>query len=682
MSVGRNEICPCGSGKKYKKCCGIVTPIAEIRSMREQRLRKEYASWIERLNKYVAVHAPEEEVNQARERFARETGLSVQDCLSSEWNNHFLNWLVFDRQQAGMSLLDGFLKHDGRRMDAEAKEAFHQLHLRVCEVLGITGEQLTVRDLYSGQELEVIGFTAKAVQPGHILVGRLLYLGMRHLLFSGCLLLAPAVKQVFVNLLQDVEDKLEREALSVRIYRSALQNQSAPTAFAQQQEGLVQRVYEAVDIASIREILDTNTSFELKKQEPEQEIWVFASRKEEHLIKALDNTLLELHEVTGELIIQSDKLTIEGLADGLPYIEKILQLDECKAEKRVDRLSSTGKKLTKGTIFITSQPMMPPVVLQWAVQTYFAEKWLVTPHQELTNLAPILVAASDQPELRASLTQLVEKMEKESAIGQGMARFMRLDFIRPRLCMPNPTLHISNLLRRPLIEGLPESIFTVQPARLEQIAAFVRELTQGKSEATVKKYDETMNLFRSFVRCAFGPSFDWSSLRKEDVAYFMAHDVVERSDAPSKTLANNLLSVLSAFFKWLEKNGTEKIAAELQPILTACKEDLPEAYRLRLQLQKEASANLRNKESQLETVFEGQFVLKEQQENGWLLQDYTGQDFIWKLQTKVDIAVSPEWMISGLFARSAEGTLILCGTPELYPPAVAQLLGVQMSVPV
>ena len=23
--VGRNELCPCGSGKKYKKCCGGVT---------------------------------------------------------------------------------------------------------------------------------------------------------------------------------------------------------------------------------------------------------------------------------------------------------------------------------------------------------------------------------------------------------------------------------------------------------------------------------------------------------------------------------------------------------------------------------------------------------------------------------------------------------------------------------
>ena len=26
MKTGRNERCPCGSGKKWKKCCGLVAP--------------------------------------------------------------------------------------------------------------------------------------------------------------------------------------------------------------------------------------------------------------------------------------------------------------------------------------------------------------------------------------------------------------------------------------------------------------------------------------------------------------------------------------------------------------------------------------------------------------------------------------------------------------------------------
>src|ERR1700693_3330272 len=29
MAVGRNDLCPCGSGKKYKKCCGAVIPLRE-----------------------------------------------------------------------------------------------------------------------------------------------------------------------------------------------------------------------------------------------------------------------------------------------------------------------------------------------------------------------------------------------------------------------------------------------------------------------------------------------------------------------------------------------------------------------------------------------------------------------------------------------------------------------------
>jgi hypothetical protein len=30
MKPGRNDPCPCGSGKKYKKCCGAAIPIAAI----------------------------------------------------------------------------------------------------------------------------------------------------------------------------------------------------------------------------------------------------------------------------------------------------------------------------------------------------------------------------------------------------------------------------------------------------------------------------------------------------------------------------------------------------------------------------------------------------------------------------------------------------------------------------
>ncbi|TGU95166.1 hypothetical protein EN829_059705, partial [Mesorhizobium sp. M00.F.Ca.ET.186.01.1.1] len=231
-------------------------------------------------------------------------------------------------------------------------------------------------------------------------------------------------------------------------------------------------------------------------------------------------------------------------------------------------------------------------VLQWAVQTYFAEKWLVNPQDALDDLPPVLVAASDSKELHAKLESLLVQMEQDHKVGQGIARFIRMDMLRPRLSLSNASLHVNNLLNRPLIEGLPESVYTVHPDRLADINRFVQEMTEGKSEATVKKYDEVMNNFRSFVRGAFGPAFTWEQLRKEELAYFLVHDIFTRADAATKTLATNLLSVLTAFFKWLDKQGASALYANMQSLLAELKETLPEAYRLRGVLEKEANQNL------------------------------------------------------------------------------------------
>ena len=35
--VGRNDPCPCGSGKKYKKCCGAVSHPERSELLRERR---------------------------------------------------------------------------------------------------------------------------------------------------------------------------------------------------------------------------------------------------------------------------------------------------------------------------------------------------------------------------------------------------------------------------------------------------------------------------------------------------------------------------------------------------------------------------------------------------------------------------------------------------------------------
>ncbi|NIR50551.1 hypothetical protein GWO43_13880 [candidate division KSB1 bacterium] len=40
FQIGRNDPCPCGSGKKYKKCC-MATGVPEIRTQQEINIQKE-----------------------------------------------------------------------------------------------------------------------------------------------------------------------------------------------------------------------------------------------------------------------------------------------------------------------------------------------------------------------------------------------------------------------------------------------------------------------------------------------------------------------------------------------------------------------------------------------------------------------------------------------------------------
>lgn len=683
MSVGRNELCPCGSGKKYKKCCGVVTPITQLRSIHEQKLRKEYAVWIERLNNFVGGQLSNEMLNKAREVFADQVGLQKEEVLRAEWMTHFINWYILDVQTNGTTLLESFIKQHGRKMEQDLRRAFMQLSLGVYEVEQMDDEVLTVRDLATGEKIYLLTLASLEVEQGQIIAGRLFNLGLRDLLFPGSLILQRRLKPAILQWLDKYPQLASAKTdQSLRTYTTDLYRLIVQTGEKTVQaagDGLIRRVYRELPLSGLRQAMEANGSFELKKQADHNQIWVYSIRKEEHLFPALNNTLLELHEVSAELIIENETVLVEGFAASVEEVAQALQLPQANEEMAIQRLTSTGAKLTRGTLFITSEPSIPPKILQWAVQTFFAEKWLLTPHDALTGLAPTLVAASADEQLRRSLVDLVERIEHEAKLGQGLARFMRIDLLRPRLALPNNQKHIANLLQRPLIEGLPESVYTVQPERLAQLAQFVQESTEGKSEATVKKYDEVMNLFRSFVRSAFGPSFEWNALRSEELAYFLVHDVLARVDSSTKTLAANLLSVLAAYFKWLDKHANTSLAKKMQPLLGDLKDQLPEAYRIKQLLEKEAYQNLFNPAMSPKQAVEEPLLLLQKQADGWLCRRENGEEILLLMDCGISSSLAPDWILSGLIGHTGENRWRLYGTPEIYPPAVAHMLGVELS---
>ena len=54
MSIGRNEPCPCGSGKKYKKCCMQKKNVFQLQEFKIERFYQQKNSLVSQLQDFIS----------------------------------------------------------------------------------------------------------------------------------------------------------------------------------------------------------------------------------------------------------------------------------------------------------------------------------------------------------------------------------------------------------------------------------------------------------------------------------------------------------------------------------------------------------------------------------------------------------------------------------------------------
>ena len=145
--VSRNAPCPCGSGKKYKKCC--------LRAGDEPAAPAQPAP----------IHAMDERLvldmmRYARRRFGDVMSRAAKDFREPENSLQlFCPWAVYGFHVEGRPIVAWYLAERGRHLSAGAREwlaAQQRAWLSVWEVLAVEpGTGITVRDLLSGRERQV-----------------------------------------------------------------------------------------------------------------------------------------------------------------------------------------------------------------------------------------------------------------------------------------------------------------------------------------------------------------------------------------------------------------------------------------------------------------------------------------------------------------------------------------------
>ena len=116
MEVGRNDLCPCGSGKKYKKCCMKKEKVVEIGQLKLNRFFQLKMQLVENMTNEMAASFSFKERSELKREFEQRVKVSVQEPF-------FLHWLLFfHRDQQGMRGIERYVQNRSKYDDPDLRE--------------------------------------------------------------------------------------------------------------------------------------------------------------------------------------------------------------------------------------------------------------------------------------------------------------------------------------------------------------------------------------------------------------------------------------------------------------------------------------------------------------------------------------------------------------------------------
>ena len=189
LPVGRNDPCPCGSGRKYKNCCMRRD---QLNRSQELQLGHDEAYLLSQLYQYAqSARFAEDLANAFQVYWGGAYSLGGMAELGSDDVRRFMEWFAHDyrTQTDGQPVLDLFLAREAVQYPAEIRArllAWRGSLTGMYRIVSRAGERLSLYDPLREGELTVRApALARNAQVGDVLVGRLYeYEGDKHFCFA------------------------------------------------------------------------------------------------------------------------------------------------------------------------------------------------------------------------------------------------------------------------------------------------------------------------------------------------------------------------------------------------------------------------------------------------------------------------------------------------------------------
>lgn len=198
--LGRNELCPCGSGKKYKKCCLNKDVVTERAGRKVSLSQSQYSELYTKLYEYSRQDRFKEECEKAKEMFY----IVEDEAINSKFERFFNTYFIQDHIMDSKKVMTVEFYEDNRdslsRNEVEILRNLFESYVSVYEVKEVLDGKVLLKDCLTEKEVYTEDVKLLAdFNVGSHMIARIVDIEDTSILIDITISISSAVKDVIVN---------------------------------------------------------------------------------------------------------------------------------------------------------------------------------------------------------------------------------------------------------------------------------------------------------------------------------------------------------------------------------------------------------------------------------------------------------------------------------------------------
>ncbi|WP_209121117.1 SEC-C domain-containing protein [Alkalihalobacillus sp. BA299] len=571
MSVSRNEPCPCGSGKKYKKCCMQKQNVIQMHEVIEERFRQQKHNLVKKLEAFVDNNIPYQQRVRLEAEFNQRSNYQIDPNVK---HSVFRFWLYFFYIcENGLRTIEWFY-NESQSADLQMIKTWVELEPKLVQAVEWKEDVVIFEDMLTKERYQVSAHSENISTPipWYGTLG-LLELFNDTYYFNGVkIFVGPTQLSQVATKIKDLckHTKLSHKKVMMSYYPELLgELLSAPNITGERQEKELTQYKAHYQIENNeKEVISyLSEQFEVDHHKPNdhQFSWVgeWQVYEDSELVQPI-----RLGKVYGMITLKNRKLTFESLlrdrvSEFQSLLEKNVVVKLINVEETTMKIPFHAEVLN---MVVSMDKSVPPYFSVYAQNCVLTDVDAPIPMYDHHSLRSLMETGQEHVAnvwLKQSEYDLYKTVYRQMGEVDVTADF---NTVRKQLNLPlspfvaggisrsSSIKKINTLVQEEDIPFLEELGFTptsVNSFFAKDFLKFYKEKTVGKSDSTVRKYRSSLYDLRylfeqssvtSWEECS--PTF-WDELIS--VRYVQIYETM------SKTQVKDLFSTLKAFAKWLNE---------------------------------------------------------------------------------------------------------------------------------